>query len=130
MIDLDHFKQVNDTHGHPAGDAVLRHVAALVRQTLRSTDVPSRYGGEEFVVILPETGREHAEKVAEKIRATVQERPAVYKDLSIPVTVSIGVATWSHEKPVAPETLISRADEAVYRAKTEGRNRVCVFGGT
>ena len=130
MIDLDHFKKVNDTHGHPAGDAVLRHVAALVRQTLRATDVPSRYGGEEFVVILPETAREHAEKVAEKIRAMVQESPTVYKDLSIPVTVSIGVATWSHEKPVAPETLISRADESVYRAKTEGRNRVCVFGSS
>jgi len=130
MIDLDHFKNVNDTHGHPAGDAVLRHVAALVRQTLRATDVPSRYGGEEFTVILPETGREHAEKVAEKIRATIQESPTAYKDVSIPMTVSIGVATWSHETPVAPETLISRADESVYRAKTEGRNRVCVFGSS
>jgi two-component system, cell cycle response regulator len=126
MVDLDHFKAVNDSYGHLAGDEALRAVARVLQREARSVDVVARYGGEEFVVILPETGEDGAVKVAERIRARVEEQsPAGGEPGMAPVTVSVGVATVLSTRIQAPEELIALADEALYRAKAQGRNRVC-----
>jgi two-component system cell cycle response regulator len=125
MVDLDHFKAVNDSFGHLAGDEALRGVARVLQREARSVDVVARYGGEEFVVILPETGEDGAVKVAERIRARVAEQ-ATEGLLPMPaLTVSVGVATVLSTQIQAPEELISLADDALYRAKAQGRNRVC-----
>jgi two-component system cell cycle response regulator len=125
MVDLDHFKTVNDTFGHLAGDEALRGVARVLQREARSVDVVARYGGEEFVVILPETGEEGAVKVAERIRARVAEQPSEGIAAIPSVTVSVGVATVLSTGIQAPEEVIALADEALYRAKAQGRNRVC-----
>ncbi len=125
MVDLDHFKAVNDTFGHLAGDEALRGVARVLQREARSVDVVARYGGEEFVVILPETGEDGAVKVAERIRARVAEQPSEGIAAMPSVTVSVGVATVLSTRIQAPEELIALADEALYRAKAQGRNRVC-----
>src|SRR5450432_497096 len=125
MVDLDHFKAVNDSFGHLAGDEALRGVARVLQREARSVDVVARYGGEEFVVILPETGEDGAVKVAERIRARVTEQPQEGLVPMPAVTVSIGVATVLSTQVQAPEELIALADEALYRAKAQGRNRVC-----
>jgi two-component system, cell cycle response regulator len=127
MVDLDHFKAVNDSYGHVVGDEVLRGVAATLQREARTVDVVARYGGEEFVVVLPETAAEGAVALAERIRERVCNTPPVpggeYGWLR--VTVSIGVATVLSSRATLPEELISLADEALYRAKAQGRNRVC-----
>jgi two-component system cell cycle response regulator len=125
MVDLDHFKAVNDNFGHLAGDEALRGVARVLQREARSVDVVARYGGEEFVVILPETGEEGAVKVAERIRARVEEQPSEGITAMPSVTVSVGVATVLSTRIQAPEELIALADEALYRAKARGRNCVC-----
>jgi diguanylate cyclase (GGDEF)-like protein len=123
LLDIDHFKQVNDTHGHDAGDAVLRTFAATVLGALRRDDVLGRYGGEEFLALLPNSGREAALAVAERIRAAVGAMTVDHGGHTIAVTVSIGVAevaggdgAWSH--------VMQAADTALYAAKRGGRNRV------
>jgi len=123
MIDADHFKAVNDRHGHPVGDRVLRMIADTVRATLRESDLAGRYGGEEFAVVLPHTGLDGARQVAERIRRGCDGARLPLPAGPLTVTVSIGVATL---KPGMrrPEDLIGQADEALYRAKAEGRNRV------
>ncbi|HXY30859.1 MAG TPA: diguanylate cyclase [Gemmatimonadaceae bacterium] len=127
MVDLDHFKAVNDSYGHLVGDEVLRGVAHVLQREARAVDVVARYGGEEFVVVLPETGTEGAIAVAERIRARIAEHAPIsgpaYEWLR--VTVSIGVAILPSPRASTPEELIALADEALYRAKAEGRNRVC-----
>lgn len=123
MLDIDHFKAVNDTYGHPAGDAVLKEVAAVVRRSVRDVDVCGRYGGEEFLVILPLTSLEGAVLVAERIRESVRAKPFELKGEQRQVTVSLGVA----QAPVhgnQPRELISAADDALYRSKQDGRDRV------
>jgi two-component system cell cycle response regulator len=127
MVDLDHFKLVNDTYGHPVGDEALRITARVLQREARTVDLVSRYGGEEFVVMLPETGEEGAVAVAERIRIRIAEQailPGESYDKAR-VTVSIGVAAVPSERVTTPEDLLSLADEALYRAKAEGRNRVC-----
>jgi two-component system cell cycle response regulator len=127
MVDLDHFKLVNDTYGHPVGDEALRITARVLQREARTVDVVSRFGGEEFVVMLPETGEEGAVAVAERIRIRIAEQailPGESYDKAR-VTVSIGVAAMPSERANTPEDLLSLADEALYRAKAEGRNRVC-----
>jgi diguanylate cyclase (GGDEF)-like protein len=126
MLDLDHFKQVNDTWGHQTGDAVLRDVARVLARAKRREDVVARYGGEEFTVILPETSLEGARLVAERLRATI-ERARILRDR--PITVSIGVASRSGRRRRTGEELVARADSALYRAKRRGRNRVEVARG-
>jgi two-component system cell cycle response regulator len=116
ILDLDHFKRINDTHGHKVGDDVLVAAAHAMGTHLRAEDQLGRLGGEEFLVLLPDTDREAAGHVAEKLRAEVADAPT-----PVPVTVSIGVATWDGE---APEDLLHRADEALYAAKEAGRDRV------
>lgn len=123
MIDADHFKQINDTWGHAAGDAVLRQIAEIISDTTRSADIVFRYGGEEFLVALVETDLENATEVAEKVRAAVMNAEIAIGDSSpIRATVSIGVAV--HDGHPDYQHLIRAADQALYRAKNEGRNRV------
>jgi len=129
MMDLDHFKQHNDTFGHPSGDGVLRKLADVVRDSLREVDFSARYGGEEFTVILHDTDKEGATAVAEKIRASI-EKMAFFGDNSSPVvhrTISIGIAAFPADAS-SDEALINEADAALYRAKELGRNRVCIAG--
>jgi two-component system, cell cycle response regulator len=124
MADLDHFKLVNDRYGHDVGDEVLREVARRIRSLLRTEDRPARWGGEEFLILLTDTDADQAAIVAEKLRQGIAEQPVEYKELQIPITISIGVAAHCGERE--PIDLINRADQALYRAKHEGRNRVCV----
>lgn len=123
MVDLDHFKQVNDTHGHAVGDAVLKHFAQLMRKMFRKIDMAARVGGEEFAVIMPGTDLAAARTSAERLRETVAKTPFVQDGKCISVTVSIGAATMGPSDFEADQALI-RADEALYRAKENGRNQV------
>lgn len=124
MLDLDHFKQINDTYGHPCGDAVLAESARRVKATVRTYDVFGRYGGEEFLVITPDSNRNGAENLAERIRLAISGTPFPYNDKpDIAVTVSIGVAALTDADDTV-EHLLLRADTALYKAKTGGRNRV------
>lgn len=126
MMDIDHFKRINDTYGHPIGDVVLRNVSKIVRATIRETDVAARYGGEEFAVILPETDQIGAAELAERLRRCVEESVSRLRDgQSLQVTISAGIATMPKDAS-SRDDLIQKADEALYRAKTEGRNRVCL----
>jgi two-component system cell cycle response regulator len=126
MVDLDHFKAVNDTHGHLVGDDVLRDVARLLRETIRTTDVAARYGGEEFLVLLPETDDGGAEAFAERIRVAVEAHPFEGSGgAALRLTASLGVAVFPAPRVVTAEDLLVRADAALYRAKADGRNRVC-----
>ncbi|HEX6535975.1 MAG TPA: diguanylate cyclase [Gemmatimonadaceae bacterium] len=127
MVDLDHFKTINDTYGHVMGDEVLRGVARMLQREARAVDIVARYGGEEFVVVLPETPQEGAVSLAERIRSRVADTPPLAgSDYGwLRVTVSIGVATVPSPRVNSPEELIALADEALYRAKAQGRNRVC-----
>ena len=125
MLDIDHFKVVNDQHGHLVGDEVLRQVAQRAQTRLRSADMLARFGGEEFLTLLPATTIEGARAVAEDIRRAVGDQPMVVNGVSIPVTISIGVhASIPTEGPTAAESMIDRSDQALYQAKHQGRNRV------
>jgi diguanylate cyclase (GGDEF)-like protein len=127
FVDLDHFKEVNDTYGHGVGDEVLREVALLFRENIRLTDVIGRYGGEEFMLILPESTPEEAAEVAEKLRLLVQRREfKVDGPTPLRVTISVGVAG-GQGMTLRPETLIQWADQAMYSAKSLGRNQTYVF---
>jgi diguanylate cyclase (GGDEF)-like protein len=123
MIDTDYFKKYNDTFGHQAGDALLKKIGAIFTASLRNVDSVSRYGGDEFIVLLPETKTERAFEVAERIRGLVAEEMPSGDTDGAAVTVSIGVATFP-EHGDTPEVIIARADSALYHAKRNGRNRV------
>lgn len=125
MSDLDHFKRVNDTWGHVAGDVVLKAVASRFRNSLRANDVIGRYGGEEFAVLLPETDVGAAAQVADSIRLVVAGAEVETESDSIPVTVSLGVAGRAGESEETLDSVLRRADQALYHAKAGGRNRVC-----
>ncbi len=120
--DIDHFKAVNDTHGHPAGDAILRGVAEVLSGAARETDVVARYGGEEFVLVLPETDATAAGALAERVRAAVEARPFPIGGGTLRITLSLGIATFP-EAAADKAELIARADAALYAAKHAGRNR-------
>jgi len=123
MIDIDHFKQINDTHGHAAGDAVLCHIVRQVRKLLRESDMLARLGGEEFAILIPQANREGALGLAERVRKVLEDTPLVYNDVPIHVTASVGVTIMSHTDPNT-DKMLSRADHALYEAKRNGRNRV------
>ena len=123
MIDIDHFKQINDTHGHAAGDAVLCHTVRQVRKLLRESDMLARLGGEEFAILIPQANREGALGLAERVRKVLEDTPLNYNDVPIRATASVGVSIMSHTDPNTDKTL-SRADHALYEAKRNGRNRV------
>lgn len=124
MVDVDHFKQVNDRHGHLAGDAVLRHVAEVLQQRVRAQDIVGRYGGEEFLVVLPDTGLDGARNLALQLCKAVQTTPCVWRGETMAVTVSIGVFGGRLEPQDHWDLLLHAADSALYRAKEAGRNRV------
>jgi len=128
-FDLDHFKKINDTHGHPMGDLVLRESVATCMETLRQTDLMGRMGGEEFAILLPHTGPATALTVAEKVRAAVAALPIIGTNGKIPVSASFGVATLGHGAGDIDE-LMKRADVALYAAKAGGRNRCVEWGLT
>ena len=124
MFDMDHFKSVNDTYGHPAGDAVLKTLAALFKNSFRVTDLIARYGGEEFVVLLGNTDLANGLIIAEKVRAEIEALDFIVpeKDTPLKKTTSIGVAEYIQTETV--EDFISRVDKALYEAKETGRNKV------
>lgn len=122
-LDVDHFKKFNDTWGHEAGDRVLQHVAELLKATVRDVDLPARIGGEEFVVLLPETGLRQAAEAAERIRRTLESRQVMWNGHALSVTASIGVSAVPDCTPT-PADALGQADAALYRAKEAGRNRV------
>lgn len=124
MVDIDHFKLINDGFGHPAGDGVLREVARLMKEVARNVDLVGRYGGEEFLFILPQTEYADAIKMGERLRLAIQEHAFHTPGEPIRVTVSIGVATYPSAQVAAPGDLVREADRALYRAKEAGRNRV------
>jgi diguanylate cyclase (GGDEF)-like protein len=128
MLDIDHFKQINDRYGHPVGDQVIVVVADRLNATVRKTDLLGRYGGEEFVVFLPDTGHEGANILAERIRVALADRPIATDAGALTVTASIGLAPYV-ATDTQPGTLLARADEALYRAKQGGRNRVVNHSG-
>jgi diguanylate cyclase (GGDEF)-like protein len=119
MLDIDHFKRVNDVEGHPAGDQVLREFTARLRNVVRDGDVVGRWGGEEFIVIAPQTDMDGARRLGERIRAAAADTPIAVGDHTVAVTVSIGCAVG-----LGRDDLVARADAALYRSKSEGRNRV------
>jgi two-component system cell cycle response regulator len=126
LIDIDHFKAVNDNFGHPVGDKVLIEVAVAIRESIRTTDLVARFGGEEFIVVAPETNMHFAQMVAERIRRAISEKTAAKADQGLPaVTASLGVAS-TDVKVTTESELVAKADAALYRAKHEGRNRVVV----
>ncbi|HQT54559.1 MAG TPA: diguanylate cyclase, partial [Phenylobacterium sp.] len=125
LIDIDHFKKINDGYGHDVGDEVLREFAVRLASNVRAIDLPCRYGGEEFVVVMPDTKIEDAERIAERIRLHVAGSPFRVMNGAelLTVTISIGVAATLGAED-RPEALLKRADEAVYEAKASGRNKV------
>lgn len=128
MIDTDHFKKYNDTFGHQAGDALLKKIGKIFMQSLRSVDYASRYGGDEFIVLLPESGKEGALELAERIRGLVNAEKLDSNADRVAVSVSIGIAAFPQEGDT-PESIIASADGALYIAKRTGRNRVVLAGG-
>ena len=131
MLDLDHFKKYNDTYGHPAGDKLLVDIAVIIASIMRETDLVVRYGGEEFLIILPETDSSSAVQIAERIRTTIMQTGLLYAGNDQPshITVSQGVATYDQTMKIDDEDrIIVMADEALYHAKDSGRNRVEVYG--
>ena len=127
MFDVDRFKEINDRYGHQCGDAVLIAVGACMRDVLRGSDVKCRYGGDEFMVLLPDTPIEGARRVADTLRRELSERPIRWKDETLAITASFG-ATVAKPSEVDTPTFITRADMALYRAKDQGRNCVCLSG--
>jgi two-component system cell cycle response regulator len=124
MFDIDHFKQVNDTYGHPAGDFVLSRIAALTKTIIRNEDVLARYGGEEFVVILKATDAEGALTLAERLRRLIEESEFDFEEKKIRITISIGVASLVGQNFANWETMLKLADSLLYKSKNGGRNRV------
>jgi diguanylate cyclase (GGDEF)-like protein len=126
MFDIDHFKKVNDTYGHQAGDTVLRDLSKNVANLVRVNDVFCRYGGEEFAIILPESSLDDATVACEKIRKAIEEYTFSHNDTQIPITISIGVKTLDPGAgDITPNEMIEAADKLLYEAKQQGRNRVC-----
>jgi len=124
MIDIDHFKIINESYGGRVGDRVLLHMAKIISECLRLSDTLGRFGGEEFIVVLPQTGRSEATIVAERIRQTILMNPLIDDAEPVIATVSIGVASYNNELDESPVKLINHSDQALYCAKHNGRNKV------
>ncbi len=125
IVDIDHFKRVNDTYGHLVGDIALKAVAKCMAESFRPHDLLARYGGEEFAALFSDTGQDEAKAIAERLRTRVADTVIHHEGLSFQVTISIGIAPTQHEEKL--EDLIGEADQALYRAKELGRNRVVIF---
>jgi len=129
MFDIDHFKMVNDTYGHQAGDEVIRVTSRITRETIRQTDIAGRYGGEEFVVILLDTPAQQAEILAERLRKLIEACPVKHESTKINYTISLGIAEFMSDMPNY-QSWIECADQALYRAKETGRNKSVVYQET
>lgn len=127
MLDVDHFKEYNDHYGHLVGDALLREISKIIKDSLRQIDLVGRYGGEEFSIILTQTERGGAHYAAERIRQSIEEKTVCVYDEELKLTVSIGMAFFPDDAR-DPAALIEKADIALYEAKTSGRNKVCLYG--
>jgi diguanylate cyclase (GGDEF)-like protein len=127
LLDIDHFKRLNDTLGHPAGDDALLHVAGILRRETRASDVPARIGGEEFAIWLPGATLEAAGRLAERVRRVLEQSYWTWQGTPWTLTASFGVAHWN-ETAVQLDALVSQADQALYAAKAAGRNRVAQAG--
>lgn len=123
MVDIDHFKSVNDRFGHKVGDAVIAHLGAFLRDSCRTSDLPARIGGEEFAILLTHTEPQAATLLAERIRKMIEAADCTFEDQRIPYTVSVGVSS-SDDFPLSPDEVVSAADSALYESKRGGRNRV------
>lgn len=123
LADIDHFKKVNDNHGHLCGDNVLREIASTMKDSVRPYDTVGRYGGEEFLIVVPETNAEVTLRIAERIRRAVEARVVAGHEGAVRVTASFGITASTDPEPVRPQALLHLADEALYRAKSHGRNR-------
>jgi len=123
-MDLDSFKELNDTYGHQAGDLVLVETSKVFKRSIRTSDIAARYGGEEFCIMLPETNTTGALCIAERLRREVENCVLSYQDQEIRTTISIGIATYPNDKAETPQELIRMADEALYKSKNLGRNIV------
>jgi diguanylate cyclase (GGDEF)-like protein len=128
MFDIDFFKHVNDTYGHACGDMVLKYIAQIFLDNIRTVDIAARYGGEEFVILVAHPGKNLAMKIAERIRMTIAASEIQYKGHAIRLTISCGVVCYEKSLDVSAETMIDRADKALYRSKQDGRNRVTFSG--
>jgi diguanylate cyclase (GGDEF)-like protein len=126
ILDIDHFKNTNDTYGHQFGDLVLIGVAKIITHSVRDSDMVARYGGDEIVIILPDSSKENARMVADRIRVAVKEYPFPYEDKNVEITVSIGISHMTAEEPIPSEQLLRLADAALYRAKEAGKNTIHV----
>ncbi len=129
LFDIDHFKRINDTHGHPAGDFILKHLAQLIEKEARGYDLFARFGGEEFVLMLRGATLDAAAGLAERVRVVIEESSFEYDEVTLCVTISLGVAFWSGDESISsPDELVEAADKQLYRAKNAGRNQVCYEG--
>ncbi len=124
LLDVDHFKRFNDTYGHVVGDKVLIHLGEILRSAVRKIDIPCRYGGEEFGILLPSTPHLVGIQVAERIRSQVESTPLILDNDSLIITVSLGVETYLHNSGLEPEQFLAKVDEQLYRAKSLGRNQI------
>jgi len=129
LLDLDHFKQINDTHGHPVGDQVLKELVSLIGESVRTEDTLGRYGGEEFAIVCRHTGPTGASAKAERIRILVSSHVFCAESHKLRLTVSIGIAAFDDTEGLTPQTLLAYADHALYQAKQAGRDRAVRFGG-
>ncbi len=128
LIDADHFKSVNDTHGHVIGDKVLENLSDIIRRSIRKIDIPCRFGGEEFCVILPSTSSLVGYQVAERLRKMVEESSlSLESGEQLNITVSIGISTYTYSNQISQEKFISLCDEQLYTAKRSGRNQVAML---
>ena len=125
MMDIDHYKDINDTYGHRVGDYVLSLLGELISQEIRKIDIACRYGGEEFVILLPETGLDKAKNAAERLREKIMSQKVDYEGKPIQVTASFGIVTLSQNMKTVEDRL-GVADDAMYRAKEKGRNQVYI----
>jgi diguanylate cyclase (GGDEF)-like protein len=127
ILDLDHFKNVNDTYGHMVGDDVLIEIAHTIKDQIRTFDIPARFGGEEFTVILPETDGECSQIVAERLRQAVEKLNFKTEKDSFSITASMGIACYAHASAITEDMMIEQADKALYHAKENGRNRTVLY---
>ncbi len=125
MLDLDHFKAINDAYGHEAGNLVLRHISSLIKKTVRRLDIPCRYGGEEFTIILPDTTLKQGVRFANRLRLIIENSPAKASDALLGIEASFGVDVYTKGEQLTEKEFVEKVDSYLYLAKQEGRNRVC-----